>query len=262
MAATQLFPLEVWTSQITQASIPANENALRVEVLEGPALGISNVPAGGEAEGDMYVIGPAPSGDFASFTTGNVVRLIGSTWREFEAFQGWVKSIGPDVYVYKGGVDGWVVFAVGPTAEPWTYIGLAADFSENTATLTDIPGWSFPVQGDSIYEVEVLGAYQSTATTNGIGMAVTGPVDADFIGVGSIMTSATASAGFRQTGTDVNASTGVQTTNTNTPLQFQAIIKTGSTPGTATVQLRSEVNAQTTTLKAGLIRLAWRKLPL
>lgn len=262
MAATKLFPLEVWTSQITQASIPANENALRVEVLEGPAVSISNAPAGGEDDGTMYVVGPSPTGAFSSFTSGNVVRLTGGTWREFEAFPGWVKTIGPDVYVYKGSVDGWVVFAVGPTAEPWNYIGLAEDFANNNATLTDIPGWSFPVEGDSTYEVEVFGAYQSTATSNGIGMGLTGPSGSDFIALGSILTSATSAGGFRQTGSDVSSSTGVQTANANTPLLFKGIIKTSATPGTATVQLRSEVNNQTTTLKAGLCRLAWRKLPL
>lgn len=260
MPATQLFPLEVWTSQITQASIPANENALRVEVLEGPALGISNVPAGGEAEGAMYVIGASPSGDFASFSSGNVVRLMGSTWREFEAFQGWVKSIGPDVYVYKGALDGWVVFAVGPTAEPWTYVTLAADFGNDDATLTDVPGWSFTVDPESLYEVDVFGAYQTTATSNGIGIGVAGPTGSQMTGMGGILTSATASGGWRQIDTDVNASASAQTANTNLPVSFRALLNTGETPGTATVQLRSEVNAQTTTLVGGLVRLRYRRI--
>lgn len=261
MAATPLFPFEVWTSQITQASIPANENALRNEVLASPALSIANSPAGGATDGTMYVVGPSPSGDFATFTQDNVVIYKGGNWLEFEAYEGWVKTIGPDVYVYQGGISGWVVFAVGPSAEPWTYVTLGADFTNNNATLSDVTGFSFSADGNSTYEVDVFGAYQSTATTNGIGMAVTGPAGVDVIGVGSIMTSATASGGFEQTGSTTSASTGVRATNTNTPLHFQALVKTASTPGTVKIQMRSKVNAQTTTLKGGLVRLRYRKLP-
>lgn len=260
MPATQLFPLEVWTSQITQASIPANQNALRVEVLQSPALNISNAPAPDPQDGDMYIIGTSPSGDFSSFTTDNVV-VYKDGWLEFEAFPGWVKTIGGDVYVYQED-DGWVVFAVGPTAEPWNYVGLAEDFGNDDMTLTDVPGWSFSVDPDSLYEIEVFGAYQTTATSNGIGIGVVGPTGSDYTGMGEILTSATASGGWRQIGDDVNASASAQTANTNLPVRFNALIKTGETPGTASVQLRSEVNAQTTTLVAGLVRMAWRKIPV
>lgn len=260
MPATVLFPLDVWTSQITQASIPANENSLRVEVLQAPAIGRSNAPAGGEADGSMYVVGSSPTGAFSTFTANNVAILKGGTWLEFKAFKGWVKTIGPDVYVFQGS-SGWVVFAVGPSAEPWTYIKLASDFTNNNATLSDVTGFSFSADGDSTYEVDVFGAYQSTATTNGIGMAVTGPAGVDVIGMGFVMTSATASGGFEQTGSTTSASTGVRATNTNSPLHFQALVKTSSTTGTVKVQMRSEVNAQTTTLKGGLVRMRYRKLP-
>lgn len=260
MTATKLFPLEVWTSQITQASIPANENALRVEVLQSPALSISNQPAPGPNDSDMYVIGPSPSGDFSDFQPGNVVIYKGGTWLEFERFPGWVKTIGGDVYVYQE-ADGWVVFAVGPTAEPWNYIPLAADFGNDNATLTDVPGWSFTADAESTYEVEVFGAYQTTATSNGLGLGAAGPADSDFIGQGFILTSATASAGWRQIGDDVNASASAQSANTNLPVLFKVIVNTGPIPGPVSIQLRSEVSSQTSTLIAGLTRMAWRKLP-
>ena len=263
MAATPLFPLDVWTSQITQASIPANENSLRVEVLQAPAISRSNAPAGGETDGAMYVVGSSPSGAFSTFTTDNVVILKGGTWLEFEAFDGWVKTIGSDVNVFQEGT-GWVVFAVGPTAEPWTYKTLASNFSNNTTTFNDITGWSFSGDGDSTYELEVFGAYQSAATTTGIGLKATGPTGSSFIGAGEIFTSATATAGFNQfsDSTPTTVSTGVTTANTNTPISWRALVKTSSTPGTIAVQMRSEVASSAVTLQAGLIRLRYRRLPL
>lgn len=101
MTATQIFPLEVWTSQITQASIPANNNALRVEVLESPAIAIANSPSSSN-EDDIFIVGDTPAGDFSTFTSNNVVIYKGGTWLEFEVFAGWIKTVGTDLYYFDG----------------------------------------------------------------------------------------------------------------------------------------------------------------
>lgn len=104
MVATVIFPLEVWTSQITQASIPANNNSLRIEVLERAAIDTLSTPPGSPADGDLYVLGSAPSGAWSTFTEHNVVIYKGGTWLEFEAFDGWVKYINDTLKYFDGAI--------------------------------------------------------------------------------------------------------------------------------------------------------------
>lgn len=261
MAAIQIFPLEVWTSQITQASIPANNNSLRVQVIEAPAIAIQSTPPGSPSEDDMYIIDTGPTGAWSSFDVGNVVIFKGGTWLEFEKFNGWVKSVGPDVYVYNG--TNWVVFAVGPSLEPWTYLYLSSDFSHNTTTYTDITGITFSAQANARYEIECFGAYQSTANTNGLGIKAQGPTDSQYIGKIEIFTNVTLTSGayqFSET-TPTSVTTGVTTANTNSPVEGRFLVATSSTSGDIKLQLRSEVNAQTITLQSALFYVRYRKLP-
>lgn len=101
--ATQIFPLEVWTSQITQASIPANENALRVQVLEQAAISILSAQPGSPVEDDVYIIGPAPTGaQWSTFAEHDVVIYKGGTWLAYAPFEGWVKAIADVLHFYDG----------------------------------------------------------------------------------------------------------------------------------------------------------------
>lgn len=110
MAAIEIFPLEVWPSQITQASIPANNNSLRIEVLSKAAIGVLSAPPGSPADGDMYVIGAAPSGGWSAMAEDNVVIYQGGAWIEYEAFDGWIKTIGGVSSTYSTGT-GWAGFS-------------------------------------------------------------------------------------------------------------------------------------------------------
>lgn len=87
--STQLFPLAVWQSGTNENSIPANDNALRVQVLLGPAKGFASAEPVAPVEDDQYVVGTAWGG----FEPTNVVIYKGGTWLEFDSFEGWVKSI-------------------------------------------------------------------------------------------------------------------------------------------------------------------------
>lgn len=102
MVATVIFPLEVWTSQITQASVPANNNSLRIEVLERAAIDTLSAPPGSPAEGDLYVLGSTPSGAWSTFTEHNLTIYKGGTWLEFEAFDGWVKYVDDTLKYFNG----------------------------------------------------------------------------------------------------------------------------------------------------------------
>lgn len=101
--STPLFPLAVWQSGTNENSIPANDNALRVQVLMAPAIDVADSEPGSPSEDDIYVIGAAWSG----FTTNNVVIYKGGVWLEWEAFEGWVKVI-DDQQRYFDGTD-WVL---------------------------------------------------------------------------------------------------------------------------------------------------------
>lgn len=261
MAATDIFPLEVWTSQITQASIPANNNSLRVQVLMAPALGIQSTPPGTPAEDDLYIVGSGPTGAWSSFTPNNVAIYKGGTWLEFEAFAGWVKSVLPDVYVFNG--TAWVVFAVGPSSEPWTYKYLGSNFTNNTVTYNDMTGLDFSALANTTYEIEIFGAYQSTATTAGLGIKALGPAGAEYIGQNQIFTSATATGGAYQFSdvTPTTVSTGVTTANVNSPIAGKFLVHTSATSGTIKLQMRSEVASQTITIISSLFYMRYRKLP-
>lgn len=102
--AEQLFPLEVWPSQITQASIPANENALRLEVILYPAISIESTQPGSPSDGDQYVLGPTPTGSqWDDFAENDLVIFKAGTWYSYAPFVGMQKIIGSSRYDYTSG---------------------------------------------------------------------------------------------------------------------------------------------------------------
>lgn len=261
MTATTIFPFEVWTSQITQASIPANNNSLRVQVLNTPAISVLSSPPSSPTENDLYVIGASPSGSWSSFTQNNVCIYKGGTWLEFKAFKGWVKNIGNDVYLYNG--SAWAVFAIGPTAEPWSYLYLTADFTNSTTTFTNITGLTFNVLANTKYEAEVFGAYQTPSTSTGLGLKINGPSDLNVIGYNEVFTSTNTIGGSLQNNlTDTTqTSTGVHLANTNSPIFCKFLIFAGATAGTVNLQMRSKTASSLVALKSNLFYLRYRKLP-
>lgn len=62
-----ILPLLQWPAGIQQASVPANDNALRLEALSRPCLGVANDEAGGDSDGDVWIVGDTPAGAFAGF---------------------------------------------------------------------------------------------------------------------------------------------------------------------------------------------------
>src|SRR5690554_6014571 len=101
--STPLFPLAVWQSGTNENSIPANDNALRVQVLMAPAIDVADSEPGSPSEDDIHVIGTPWGG----FTANNVVIYKGGVWLEWEAFEGWIKVIDDQQYYFDGG--DWVI---------------------------------------------------------------------------------------------------------------------------------------------------------
>lgn len=125
--STDIFPFAVWLAGTNQNSIPANDNALRVEVITGPAQSIRSAQPVTPAENDQHILGASPTGaQWASFTAGDVVIFKGGTWLAFAPYSGWIKFIESDDVNYQWN-GAWAPFAGGG--------GGASDFTD----LDDVP---------------------------------------------------------------------------------------------------------------------------
>lgn len=102
MVAQVIWPLEVWLSGTNENSLPANDNALRMQAVADGAIGVADSAPVGPGEDDQYIVGTTWGG----FTTGNIVIYKGGTWLEFEAFEGQLKTIAGEPSRFDG--SAWV----------------------------------------------------------------------------------------------------------------------------------------------------------
>jgi hypothetical protein len=58
-------------------------------LLQGGALAIANEPAGGESNGDIYLVGDTPAGDFAAADPDDVALRIANGWWFLPPGEGW-----------------------------------------------------------------------------------------------------------------------------------------------------------------------------
>ena len=147
----------------------------------------------------------------------------------------------------------------GGGSDPWAWIKLAADVANATAALATITGLSFTAVANTTYLVELIGTFQSAATTTGIALALDIP-SGGVSGLALHSISATAVGGAEQNAdaTSASVTTGVRAAATNTPIAARFIVAVGATGGTVQLQFRSEVAASAVTMKAGLTALGWR----
>lgn len=107
-------PLKVWPEGITQARFSANDNSLAIEALVLRAcLGVANDAAGGDDDGDVWIVGSTRAGAFATFNENDVamfrmtdVGLGTGIWYAWEPFTG-LKLTVNDVRKVFDGAD-WV----------------------------------------------------------------------------------------------------------------------------------------------------------
>lgn len=147
----------------------------------------------------------------------------------------------------------------GVGADPWTFTKLANSSTVSTTAFADVSGMSFTALADTTYLVVLDGAFQTAATTTGIGLALSIP-SGSIIGQVVANTSATALGGNEQiaTGTTTGATTGVRAINTNTPITGRWIIAVGGTGGTVQLRQRSEIAGSNTVLQPVLTVMGWR----
>lgn len=115
-----ILPLAVWEEGTLQNDVPANDNALRVEAMHRPVLGIEDSPTSTN-DGDVFIVGASPSGDFATFSPDDLAIYRGGNW------YAWSPADGMQIngYVYESGT-GWVPVSGSGTV---TSVGLTLDAS-------------------------------------------------------------------------------------------------------------------------------------
>lgn len=99
-----ILPLRQWPSGIQQASVPANDNALRNEALFMPALGVANDESS-PTDGDVWIVGGAPAGAFSAFDEHDIA-LYREGWHAWAAVEGVRLVVGGVRKLYNG--SAWV----------------------------------------------------------------------------------------------------------------------------------------------------------
>jgi hypothetical protein len=130
-----------WTTGISGA---LGVNSVRLSnLLQGANLvvtGTANAPSGGEAEGDIYIVGSSPSGDFSGFTAGRLAILEGITWTQYTPKTGWHIDDLSSSSEKRWNGSAWIAPANTPVevAEwgPWTDTGTLGGGSGTTSVRT------------------------------------------------------------------------------------------------------------------------------
>lgn len=146
--------------------------------------------------------------------------------------------------------------------DKWTYTTLGSNSTVSTTAFANVTGLSFSALANTKYLITLNGAYQTAATTTGIGLALDIPTGATIIGNNIVLTSSTAVGGTEQIAdaTTTGATTGVRALNTNTPIQCFWIVSVGGTAGTIQLMQRSEIAASNTVLQATLTVMGYRTI--
>ena len=150
------------------------------------------------------------------------------------------------------------VAASGGGADPWSYVTLASDNTVSTTTVADVTGMSFTATANTAYEVEIFGAFQTAATTTGIGVAFNIP--SGTVSGMCFAPSANTTAMVTLTRADdavIAPTTAVATANTDFPIFGKYLISVGASGGMVQLRQRSEIAGSNSVLKAGL-RMKYR----
>ena len=103
--STPILPFAKWLAGTNQNSIPANDNSLRNQILNGNVLSqaVTAQPAS-PTEGDIYIITATHTGaQWSTFTPKDLVIYSGGTWYAFAPVAGVVVNVAGALYSYQSG---------------------------------------------------------------------------------------------------------------------------------------------------------------
>lgn len=163
-----ILPLQQWPARIPQASVPANDNALRLEALSRSCLGVANDESGTDADGDVWLVGSAPSGAFSAFDENDIAlarlepddSVSWSAWAPVDGVRVTMLDGSRKVYIGES-TDAWVADTGGSiAAEDVSY-----DNASSGLSATDAQG--------AIDELEGMIGSSAVTSVNGDTGAVT-----------------------------------------------------------------------------------------
>lgn len=134
--STPIFPFAVWEPGTNQNSIPANDNALRAEILGGNVLSfaVTAQPATPD-DGDIYVLPATHTGAQWSTFSQNDMVIYREGWYAFEPVEGVVIHSEGSLYTFSGS-SGWVLVSGGGGGTAWgTITGTLASQTDLQAAL-------------------------------------------------------------------------------------------------------------------------------
>lgn len=101
-----ILPLAPIAEGTTQIDIEANDNFLRLSAMSRPCLGVADDEAGGDAEGDVWLVGDTPTGAFATFDEHDIAIFDGTGWHAWAPVEG-LRLVVADVRKAWDGAD-WI----------------------------------------------------------------------------------------------------------------------------------------------------------
>lgn len=93
--STPILPFAVWAPGTNQNSIPANDNSLRNQILNGLVISATTTAQpGSPADGDIYIIPASATGAaWATLSVGDLVIFDSGTWYAFAPVNGIVVNV-------------------------------------------------------------------------------------------------------------------------------------------------------------------------
>ena len=136
--STPILPFAVWASGTNQNSIPANDNSLRNQILNGLVIDdATTAQPVSPANGDIYIIPAGATGaQWSTFDEGDLAIYSGGTWYSFAPVDGVVVNFdGEQKQWLEGSAGGWSGMGGGGSvaAEDVSY-----DNSSSGLTATDV----------------------------------------------------------------------------------------------------------------------------
>jgi len=153
--STPILPFAVWAPGTNQNSVPANDNSLRNQILNGLVISDStNAQPGSPANGDIYIITGAATGtQWATFAQYDLAIYDSGTWYAFAPVEGIVVNIAGTLkqwdgaaYVDGGGSDRTTASALATSGSVdidyalGDYFTLALSGAVTTFTFSNLPG--------------------------------------------------------------------------------------------------------------------------
>lgn len=129
-----ILPLRVWPEGIAQSRIPANDNALRLEALSRPCLGVANDESGSDADGDVWIVGDTPTGAFAAMDENDIALYQHGSWYPWAPVDGLRLVVNDVRKAYSG--TAWIDDPAGGGggSEDYTIITEASPFTADPGT--------------------------------------------------------------------------------------------------------------------------------